>query len=42
VDGIVENWKEFNLPFIKGATIQWLAFLEFAPSQQAVCTEKGH
>ena len=29
--------QEFNLPFIKEQTIQRLAFLDFDPSQQAVC-----
>ena len=41
VDLPVGKWKEFDLPFIKRQTIQWVGFLVLNRSQRAVCTENG-
>ena len=41
VDVPVGNWKEFDLPFIKRQTIQWVAWPVLDPSQAADCTENG-
>jgi hypothetical protein len=41
VDGIVENWKEFNLPFIKERRFNGLRFWNLSHRSRLIAPKKG-